>query len=61
MEEIAGSFFAGLLRGISSLVKKLIISALIESACYWLGWGALLILTLGRYPRGEKTGNRKAG
>ncbi|WDE07556.1 hypothetical protein SG34_012110 [Thalassomonas viridans] len=54
MEEITGGFFSGIFRAIFSLFRWLLVEALIETCCYWLGRVTLLILTLGYYPRNAK-------
>lgn len=50
MEEIG----EGIVRLIYRFFRYIIIDALMEIVCFWIGRVFLLIITLGRYPRGKK-------
>lgn len=49
MEDVA----KGLFRVVFKVFHWLLIDALVEGICYFLGRFTLLVITLGRYPRGR--------
>lgn len=50
MEELS----EGLLKGLFRLIRFILIEAMCEFLFYWIGRLFLLMITLGRYPRGNK-------
>lgn len=49
MEEVS----EGLLRWVFKVFRWLIVDAIVEGLCFQLGRFSLLLITLGKYPRGE--------
>jgi hypothetical protein len=51
MEEVIGEIAKGFFRGIGYILAEIFF----WNICYWIGWPICKLVTLGAYPKSEKT------